>query len=51
MQWDATLDVASGGHTLRVRAVNKDGEVQTAAQAAPAPNGASGWHTISFGAA
>jgi DMSO/TMAO reductase YedYZ molybdopterin-dependent catalytic subunit len=51
VQWDATLDVASGGHTLRVRAVNKDGEVQTAAQAAPAPNGASGWHTISFGAA
>jgi DMSO/TMAO reductase YedYZ molybdopterin-dependent catalytic subunit len=50
VQWDATLDVPSGGHTLRVRATNKDGQVQTAVQAAPAPNGASGWHTISFSA-
>ena len=50
VQWDATLDVASGDHQLRVRAVNDDGEVQTAVEAEPAPNGASGWHTISFSA-
>ena len=48
VQWDATLDVPSGDHQLRVRAVNDDGEVQTAVRAEPAPNGASGWHTISF---
>jgi DMSO/TMAO reductase YedYZ molybdopterin-dependent catalytic subunit len=50
VQWDATLDVSSGDHQLRVRATNKDGQVQTAVHAAPAPNGASGWHTISFSA-
>jgi DMSO/TMAO reductase YedYZ molybdopterin-dependent catalytic subunit len=48
VQWEATLDVPSGDHTLRVRATSKDGEVQTAVRAAPAPDGASGWHTISF---
>jgi hypothetical protein len=50
VQWDATLDVPSGSHALRVRATNKDGQVQTAVRAAPAPDGASGWHTISFSA-
>ncbi len=50
VQWDATLDVAAGDHQLRVRAVNDDGEVQTAARAEPAPNGASGWHTIAISA-
>jgi DMSO/TMAO reductase YedYZ molybdopterin-dependent catalytic subunit/uncharacterized membrane protein YhaH (DUF805 family) len=50
VQWDATLTVPAGSHTLRVRATGKDGEVQTAVRAAPAPNGASGWHTISFSA-
>ena len=48
VQWDATLDVASGDHQLRVRAVNDDGEVQTAVKAEPAPNGASGWDAVSF---
>jgi DMSO/TMAO reductase YedYZ molybdopterin-dependent catalytic subunit len=50
VQWEATLDVPPGDHTMRVRATNKDGQVQTAVRAAPAPNGASGWHTISFSA-
>ena len=50
VQWDATLDVTSGDHQLRVRAVNDDGDVQTAVRAEPAPNGASGWHTIAFSA-
>ena len=48
VQWDATLDVASGDHQLRVRAVNDHGEVQTAVKAEPAPNGASGWDAVSF---
>jgi hypothetical protein len=47
VQWTATLDVPPGRHQLRVRAVNADGQVQTSVQAAPAPNGSSGWHTIS----
>ena len=48
VQWDATLDVPSGDHQLRVRATNDDGEVQTAVKAEPAPNGASGWDAVSF---
>jgi DMSO/TMAO reductase YedYZ molybdopterin-dependent catalytic subunit len=50
VQWRATVDLPSGDHRLRVRAVNDDGEVQTAVRAEPAPNGASGWHTISVSA-
>ncbi|MFZ2013782.1 MAG: molybdopterin-dependent oxidoreductase [Nocardioides sp.] len=48
VQWRASLDVPSGDHRVRVRAVNDDGEVQTPVRADPAPNGASGWHTISI---
>jgi DMSO/TMAO reductase YedYZ molybdopterin-dependent catalytic subunit len=48
VQWAASLDVPAGKHQLRVRAVNEDGQVQTSVRAAPAPNGSSGWHTISF---
>jgi DMSO/TMAO reductase YedYZ molybdopterin-dependent catalytic subunit len=48
VQWVATLDAAPGRHQLAVRAVNDDGQVQTAVRADPVPNGASGWHTISF---
>ena len=50
VQWDATLDVPAGDHQLRVRATNEDGEVQTPVQAEPAPNGASGWDSVSFSA-
>jgi DMSO/TMAO reductase YedYZ molybdopterin-dependent catalytic subunit len=48
VQWVASLDVSPGGHRLVCRAVNKAGQVQTAVRADPVPNGASGWHTISF---
>jgi DMSO/TMAO reductase YedYZ molybdopterin-dependent catalytic subunit len=40
-QWDAT----AGGHTLRVRATDGTGEVQTAQVAPPEPDGATGYHT------
>jgi DMSO/TMAO reductase YedYZ molybdopterin-dependent catalytic subunit len=50
LQWQTTLQAGPGHHQLRVRAVNDDGEVQTAVRAEPPPNGASGWHTISFSA-
>ena len=48
VQWVATVDAAPGRHQLAVRAVNDDGQVQTAVRADPVPNGASGWHTVSF---
>ena len=50
VQWVATVDAAPGRHQLAVRAVNDDGQVQTAVRADPVPNGASGWHTITFSA-
>jgi DMSO/TMAO reductase YedYZ molybdopterin-dependent catalytic subunit len=39
-------DAATGEHVLRVRATDSTGEVQTEAVAAPAPDGASGWHAV-----
>jgi DMSO/TMAO reductase YedYZ molybdopterin-dependent catalytic subunit len=41
-RWDAT----PGSHTLRVRATDGEGEVQTADVTRPAPDGARGHHTI-----
>lgn len=49
-QWSTTLDVAKGDHTLRVRATDRDGQVQTGVQADVLPDGASGWHTVAFSA-
>ncbi|WP_308466819.1 molybdopterin-dependent oxidoreductase [Rathayibacter soli] len=45
-QWVLEWDATAGNHTVQVRATNASGEVQTSAQAPPAPNGATGWHTI-----
>ncbi|MFI6427092.1 molybdopterin-dependent oxidoreductase [Promicromonospora sp. NPDC050880] len=45
-QWHASLDLAEGDHTLTVRATDADGLVQTEAEAPPAPDGATGWHTV-----
>jgi DMSO/TMAO reductase YedYZ molybdopterin-dependent catalytic subunit len=50
IQWVATVDASPGRHQLACRAVNDDGQVQTAVRADPVPNGASGWHTITFSA-
>jgi DMSO/TMAO reductase YedYZ molybdopterin-dependent catalytic subunit len=44
-QWPATR----GTHKLRVRATDATGATQTSVEADPAPNGASGWHTIQIG--
>ncbi|BBX06855.1 molybdopterin-dependent oxidoreductase [Mycolicibacterium aichiense] len=38
----------SGVHTITVRATDNTGAVQTQAQALPAPDGATGWHSVSF---
>lgn len=45
--WSWTWSAAAGRHTLRVRATDNAGAVQTGESAPPIPNGASGYHTIS----
>jgi DMSO/TMAO reductase YedYZ molybdopterin-dependent catalytic subunit len=44
-QWVWRWDATRGAHTLQVRATDDTGAVQTAVEAPPAPDGASGWHT------
>jgi DMSO/TMAO reductase YedYZ molybdopterin-dependent catalytic subunit len=43
--WQATRP---GSHTISVRATDNTGAVQTADLADPVPDGATGWHTVSF---
>jgi DMSO/TMAO reductase YedYZ molybdopterin-dependent catalytic subunit len=50
VQWAATVDVAPGDHTVKVRATDKDGLVQTGVQRDVVPDGATGWHSVSFNA-
>ena len=46
-QWSLPWTATKGSHTLRVRAVDATGAVQTDKQAPPAPDGASGRHEVS----
>lgn len=46
-QWVYPWKASAGHHTLTVRAVDAHGEVQIPAFAPPAPNGSSGYHSIS----
>ncbi|QCC78602.1 oxidoreductase [Nocardioides daphniae] len=48
VQWAADVRVEPGEHRVRVRAVSKAGEVQTGVERNPLPDGASGWHEVSF---
>ncbi|MEE1650367.1 molybdopterin-dependent oxidoreductase [Brachybacterium sp. J144] len=49
VQWSLRWEDASpGDHSISVRATDGEGELQTDERAAPAPDGASGWHTIRF---
>jgi DMSO/TMAO reductase YedYZ molybdopterin-dependent catalytic subunit len=45
-QWVLEWQAVKGNHTITVRATDSEGVVQTATQAPPAPDGATGWHTI-----
>jgi hypothetical protein len=45
-QWSYPWQATSGQHAIRVRATDNTGETQTSTPAAPAPNGAQGWHSI-----
>ncbi|WP_433731762.1 molybdopterin-dependent oxidoreductase [Actinoplanes sp. CA-051413] len=46
VQWSYSWPATAGKHTLRVRATDKDGQTQTSTPAAPAPDGATGWHSV-----
>ncbi len=49
VQWAVTLDdVAPGDHKVRVRATDKDGQVQTGVPRDVLPDGATGGHTVDF---
>nr|WP_188190893.1 molybdopterin-dependent oxidoreductase [Nonomuraea sp. SYSU D8015] len=45
-QWSIDWDATPGRHTLEVRATDATGYTQTERQAPPAPDGATGWHTL-----
>lgn len=48
-QWRCRWQAERGAHTLRVRATDRKGVVQTAKIAGEAPDGASGLHTVQVG--
>jgi DMSO/TMAO reductase YedYZ molybdopterin-dependent catalytic subunit len=45
-QWVLPWDATPGRHTLAVRATDGTGTPQTRVETPPAPDGATGWHTI-----
>ena len=45
-QWVLPWQAVKGSHTITVRATDDEGVVQTQTQAPAAPDGATGWHTI-----
>jgi DMSO/TMAO reductase YedYZ molybdopterin-dependent catalytic subunit len=45
-QWVIDWDAPAGTHILQVRATDEEGEIQTDQVRPPAPDGATGWHTI-----
>ena len=49
-QWVLRWTPTEGSHRIEVRAVSADGEVQTSVERPPAPNGASGWHSVTVDA-
>ena len=50
VQWTDLVEVAAGEHVLVVRASDKSGATQTSARSDVVPNGATGWHSVSFSA-
>jgi DMSO/TMAO reductase YedYZ molybdopterin-dependent catalytic subunit len=48
VQWRVEVPASSGDHRARVRATDGTGETQTAEEARPAPDGATGYHEIRF---
>lgn len=50
VQWAGAIDVEPGRHDLVVRATDRSGATQTSARAGVVPDGATGWHSVSFSA-
>jgi hypothetical protein len=48
VQWQIKLDMPIGRHTIRVRATDGSGAVQESRVTPPAPDGARGYHTVTF---
>jgi DMSO/TMAO reductase YedYZ molybdopterin-dependent catalytic subunit len=48
VQWKVELPVAAGNHYAEVRATDGEGATQTEARSRPDPDGATGWHGVSF---
>jgi sulfite oxidase len=46
-QWVWTWEAEPGLHLLEVRATDGDGQVQPSQRRRPAPDGATGWHSVS----
>jgi DMSO/TMAO reductase YedYZ molybdopterin-dependent catalytic subunit len=44
--WSLSWDATPGDHQIRVRATDNGGQTQPEQEEPPAPNGATGWHTI-----
>ncbi|WP_327044425.1 molybdopterin-dependent oxidoreductase [Microbispora sp. NBC_01189] len=45
-QWSIEVDLTPGRHTISVRATDATGHTQTADEAPPAPDGATGYHSV-----
>nr|WP_296065518.1 molybdopterin-dependent oxidoreductase [uncultured Actinoplanes sp.] len=45
-EWSFAWQATPGTHRIRVRATDRDGQTQTSTPAPPAPDGASGWHSV-----
>lgn len=50
VQWAGAVEVEPGRHELVVRATDRSGYTQTSARADVVPDGATGWHAVSFSA-
>ena len=48
VQWAVTTQVEPGDHVVKVRAIGKDGEVQTGVERSVLPDGATGHHEVDF---
>jgi DMSO/TMAO reductase YedYZ molybdopterin-dependent catalytic subunit len=46
--WRTEFDLTPGGHTVECRATDRSGYTQTSSRTAPVPDGATGWHAVSF---
>lgn len=48
VQWKFEWDAPDGDHTVQVRAIDASGAVQSGKPVQVVPDGAEGWHTVSF---